>query len=262
MRGPLSRWGVRSGRIAIGVSACVALILVAAGLATRRGSTTPVQEPALGTVLNPPRAVPDIPLENAAGRTVRLSSFRGRVVVLSPFLTLCAEVCPLTTGAFMHAQRRVAAAGLTRRVVFVEVTVDPWRDTPARLRAFRRLIHARGVEMLTGSVANIRRLWHAFGVWYKRVPEGDPPNIDWWTHRPETFDVDHSDEVDLLGPSGRWRVVDLGMPRVSPHDLGPRLRRLLDTLGIRNLGHPSEPWTVDQLLQDVGAVLGRRAPIR
>lgn len=130
--------GAQRGRLVVWAAVGVAVVAVGLGVATRRGSASPA--PALGTELDP-RALPDVPLEDPAGRTVRLSSFRGRVVVLSPFLTLCAEVCP------------------------------------------------------TGK-------------------------------------------------------------------LGPRLRGLLDGLGIRNLHHPSEPWTVDQLLQDVGAVLGRRAPIR
>ncbi len=33
--------------------------------------------------------------------------------------------------------RAVAAAGLRDRVSFAEVSVDPWRDTPGRLRAFK-----------------------------------------------------------------------------------------------------------------------------
>ena len=258
------RWrqqGARSRQLVLWSVVGAAVLAVGLGLAARRGSARSPLVPALGAELNPPRALPDVPLETPSGRTVRLSSFRGRVVVLTPFLTLCAEVCPLTTGAFMQAQTRVAAAGLARRVVFVEVTVDPWRDTPPRLRAFRRLIHDHGVEMLTGSVGNIHRLWRALGVWYTRVPEGSPPSIDWWTHKPETFDIDHSDALDIIDSAGRWRVVDLGMPQVPAGKLGPRLRGLLDQLGIHNLDHPSEPWTVDQLLQDVGAVLGRTAPI-
>jgi cytochrome oxidase Cu insertion factor (SCO1/SenC/PrrC family) len=249
--------GSHRGRAGLCVAAAVAVAAGISTLAVHEGEANSVPRPALGTELRPPRRLPDIPLRDAAGRTVRLSAFRGRVVVLSPFLTLCAEVCPLTTGAFMQAQRRIAAADLARRVVFVEVTVDPWRDTPARLRAFRRLIDDRRVVMLTGSAGHIRRFWGALGVWYRRVPQGSPPGIDWWTHRPETFDVEHSDALDVIDARGRWRVVDLGMPHVPAGRLGPRLRGLLDRLGVHNLDHPSEPWTVDELLQDVRAVLGR-----
>jgi len=48
--------------------------------------------------------------------------------VLAGFLTLCQEACPLTTGNLLMMDRAVAAAGLGRRVRFVELT-----STAARL---------------------------------------------------------------------------------------------------------------------------------
>jgi len=60
------------------------------------------------------------------------------VVVLAPFLSLCQDECPLVTGAFLALQRDVRAAGLGGRVAFVEATVDPGRDTTARLAAYER----------------------------------------------------------------------------------------------------------------------------
>jgi cytochrome oxidase Cu insertion factor (SCO1/SenC/PrrC family) len=47
--------------------------------------------------------------------------------------------------------RAVTAAGLDRRVHFVELTVDAGRDTPSRLRAYRKLIGApANWSLLTG----------------------------------------------------------------------------------------------------------------
>ena len=71
-----------------------------------------------------------------------LAAMRGQVVVLAGFLTLCQETCPLTTGNLLVMGRAVTAAGLGRRVRFAELTVDPGRDTPARLRAYRALVGA------------------------------------------------------------------------------------------------------------------------
>ena len=56
--------------------------------------------------------------------------------MLAPFLSLCQDECPLITAAFIALQHDVRAAGLAHRVVFVEATVDPGRDTrgpPRRL---------------------------------------------------------------------------------------------------------------------------------
>ena len=57
-----------------------------------------------GTILPNPRRVPTTPLVNQDGRDMSLESFRGKCVVLAPFLTLCQEECPLTTGVFQELQ--------------------------------------------------------------------------------------------------------------------------------------------------------------
>ena len=93
--------------------------------------------------------------------------------MLSSFLTLCQEECPLTTGIFQQLQASVRTAGLAGKVAFVEVTVDPGRDTPARLRAYRTRF---GVDwtLLTGTASRIRAFWKPLGVYYQNVPEGHP----------------------------------------------------------------------------------------
>jgi protein SCO1/2 len=84
---------------------------------------------------------------------------------------LCQETCPLTTGNLLMMDRAVAAAGLGRRVRFAELTVDPDRDTPSRLRSYRTLTGApSNWLLLTGRPAVIERIWRYFGVWYQ------PPN--------------------------------------------------------------------------------------
>ncbi len=213
---------------------------------------------AVGTELERPRPVPAVPLENRDGGAVTLASFRGRWVVLAPSLTLCGEVCPMTTGALLQLQGELRQAGLTNQVSVVEATVDPWRDTPARLRAYQKLA---GVDftMLTGTQAEIRGLWKFFGVYYARVPEGKPPDIDWMTHKPLTFDIQHTDAVFIIDPAGQERIVDEGMPDVGGH-LSAFLRGLLDQQGLQNLAHPQFPWTAHEILQDLYYLMNRNVP--
>src|SRR6202040_1345266 len=96
----------------------------------------------LGTVVDTPvpASVADLPLTTDAGQVTSLAALHGQVVVLADFLTLCQETCPLTTGNLLMMDRAVTAAGLARRVRFAELTVDPTRDTPSRLRAYRTLV--------------------------------------------------------------------------------------------------------------------------
>lgn len=188
-------------------------------------------------------------LVDAHGRPTSLAALRGRVVVLAPSLTLCGEVCPMTTGAFGLMRHTIDAQGLGRRVAFVEVTVDPWRDSPYRLRAYGRLTGVRLTE-LTGSVVQIRRFWRFFGIGFKRVPEGKPPDIDWLTHRPETFDVEHADGVFVIDAAGHERDFFPG-PANMRGRLSARLRSLLSAEGRGNLAHPVNAWTTGNVLRAV-----------
>jgi cytochrome oxidase Cu insertion factor (SCO1/SenC/PrrC family)/thiol-disulfide isomerase/thioredoxin len=210
--------------------------------------------PPLGTALD--RPLPNLALIDDRGHRTSLAAYGGRYLVLAPSLTLCHEVCPMTTAALDSLQRTIRRDGLGSDVAVTEVTVDPWRDTPARLRAYRRLAGVN-FDLLTGTPAEIKRLWKFFGVYYRRVPQGKPPDVDWLTHRPETFDVQHTDGVFVIDPSGHWRIGDLGMPYVGGK-LPGSLRRLLNDQGVRNLRHPSTPWTPREALDDVLYLKERR----
>jgi protein SCO1/2 len=135
----------------------------------------------LGTVVDTPvpAAVADLPLTTDTGQTTSLAAWHGQVVVLTDFLTLCQETCPLTTGNLLMTDRAVTAAGLGSRVRFVELTVDPGRDTPPRLRAYRKLTGApANWSLLTASPAVIGQIWRYFRVHYQRVAEDSPPGTD------------------------------------------------------------------------------------
>jgi cytochrome oxidase Cu insertion factor (SCO1/SenC/PrrC family)/thiol-disulfide isomerase/thioredoxin len=259
----------RTRRIALFGAAIVAgLLLLATLLTTRQGAGTAggsadgslVPAPlAVGTALQRPRHVPPLDLIDEHGRPTSLAALHGRWVVLVPSMTLCHEVCPMTTGVLMQLTEVLRREGLAKSVAAVEVTVDPWRDSPARLRAYRRLTGAN-FTMLTGTQSEIARIWRFFGIYYKRVPQDSSPDIDWLTHRPETFDVEHADGFFLLDPSGQERVVEEGTPSTGGH-LSPALRRLLSAEGRHNLADPQLPWNAGQLLDDLDWLMGRLIPV-
>jgi cytochrome oxidase Cu insertion factor (SCO1/SenC/PrrC family)/thiol-disulfide isomerase/thioredoxin len=247
---------------AVAVMAALVVVLSviqAANHDTQRSAAAGVPAPlAIGTALARPRAVPSAQLVDEHGRPVSLSNWRGKWVVLAPSMTLCHEVCPMTTAALTQLTGQVRRAGLAGQVVVVEATVDPWRDTPARLRAYRRLSGA-DFALLTGTPAQIHRLWKFFGVFYKRVPQGKPADVDWLTGKPETFDVQHTDAVFIIDPAGQERIIDEGMPQVSG-PLSPALRRVLNDQGRHNLAHPQLAWSANQLIEDLYYLMNRNVP--
>jgi protein SCO1/2 len=206
-----------------------------------------------------PGSVADLPLTTDAGRETSLAAFHGQVVVLADFLTLCQETCPLTTGNLLVMDRAVTAAGLGRRVRFAELTVDPGRDTPARLRAYRTLVGAPpNLSLLTGRPDVIARIWQYLGVWYQRIAEGRPPGTDWLTGKPLSYDVTHEDVLVYLDANGRERFLLVGSPNVGGAAVPPALRRFLSAQGRADLSHPDAgTWTAAEALTPIAWLTGR-----
>ncbi len=201
------------------------------------------------------QAVPEVALVDQQGRPTTLAAFRGRVVILAPFLTDCHETCPFTTGAFIELKNALAARHLGDRVALVEVTVDPQRDSPARLAAYQQLTGDPAV-LLSGSAAALDRLWAFLGVDHTRTTNTPPLKPDWFTDQPDTYDVGHTDGVFLLDTRGHERIVILG-PAVPRQPLGSNLRRLLNDPSARPPA-AAEGWTVANALDDANALLHHR----
>jgi cytochrome c biogenesis protein CcmG/thiol:disulfide interchange protein DsbE len=255
--------GLRRVRVALIAASAVLAALLVALVALRglqpRAQQSAASEPAplaMGTAIEKPRTIPQVRLIDEDGRPVTVpGAWRGMWVVLAPFDSACTETCPMTTGALMQLDSEVRAAGLAGQVVIAEVSLDPWKDTPARLRAYRKLT-GTPVQLLTGTAAQLHRLWSVLGVYYKRVPESNPPAIDWYTGKPSTSNVEHADNVFFLDPVGHERIANEGMANVEGH-LEPALRRMLNRNGLRNLADPQLPWTAAQALDDLYWLLGR-----
>ncbi len=242
-------------------------VVVAVGAALVAWAVVPAGAPgpppaSLGNVVDLPvrASVLDAPLVDQHGRTTSLSGFRGRVVVLVPFLTSCQEQCPITTGALLQVQRALSADGMGHTVAIAEASVDPSRDVPSRLAAYAAAT-GTGWTLLTGTPQVMTSLWKAFGVYAKRVPEGSPPGVDWQTGQPYTYDVDHSDGFILLGRDQRERFVTVAPADLRGAKLEPSLHAMLDTQGSQNLARPQAgSWTVAQALEAIGWLAGRTVP--
>jgi len=211
----------------------------------------------IGDSLNRP-VPPDIgnlPLVDQQGRPTTLDQFKGKAVFLVPFLTSCQEECPITTGALLVMQQALVANHLSGKVAIVEITVDPGRDSPDRMEAFAHMTGSTW-PLLTGSSTTLASLWHYFGIYYEKVPEGSPPGINWQTNQPYTYDVDHSDGFVLLDAQLHERFIAGGM--TDFRDIPADLRKLLDSQGESDLRNPGGgTWTVSDALNSIGWVLGR-----
>lgn len=244
---------VRRNAVARKVLAAAATVacLVLAGCS---GSASEPPGDNVGTRLHQqvPASLLHLPLRDETGRTRQLADFGGKVLVISDAMTLCQETCPIDTAELVQTARRIDAAGQGAKVEFLSITVDPERDTPHRLAAYRGLF-ARPPDnwtLLTGKPADVHALWKWFGVYWHKVPDGKPAPRDWLTGRPLSYDVTHSDEVFFL-QGGLERFLLEGRPHVAKgSEIPPRLYRFMSAAGHHNVHH-AEPgaWTVGQAVQ-------------
>ena len=236
----------------------IALLCTSTLFAACGNSGDPAPPPASqGIVQN--RPIPDVPLISPSGAATSLAAYRGKYVVMAPFLTLCQDECPLVTGAFIALQHDVDVAGLGKKVVFMEITVDPGRDSPARLAAYSKEFGADW-PLLTGTPANLDALWKTLGVSVQIVPEAQPAKIDWFTGKPLTYDVDHTDGYFLIDPAGHEVFSDSNPPNLRGQ-LDKKLTNLLNGGGLQNLEHQGNPnWTLADALRSISWLVGQNIP--
>src|ERR1700733_15421463 len=109
----------------------LALGALMAAFVTAAAASTPAFK---AGVFDPPRPAPDFALQGTNGQELRLSHYRGKVVLLAFGYSSCQSVCPITLNTFAQTLRQMGAAAADVQVVYV--TVDPGRDTPAHLKTF------------------------------------------------------------------------------------------------------------------------------
>jgi protein SCO1/2 len=115
--------------------------------------------------------------------------FRGRFVLLYFGYTYCPDVCPTTLQDMANALAKLGPK--SANVVPVFITIDPERDTPAVLKKYMPAFGPHFVG-LTGSMADITRVAHAYRVYFAKQPVTGGG-----------YSVDHSSIVYLLGPDGK-----------------------------------------------------------
>jgi protein SCO1/2 len=149
-------------RVFIAATVAVSAAIIALLLSIPRSAPTPAL--ALeGTNLHSIQA-PNFRLPDQFRRSVSLSQFRGRVVILAFFYTRCPDICPLTA-----EKLRDVARGLGHersRVAVLAVTTDPQHDTPAAARRFlSQHGNLRDWHFLLGKSYDVAQVWAAYHVY-------------------------------------------------------------------------------------------------
>ena len=178
--------GVRAYRLA---AAALALMSALAAGAT--------QAPAFKAGLfDPPRQAPDFTLQGTDGHELRMSRYRGKVVLLAFGYSSCTAVCPVTLATLAAARRELGPAAADVQVLYV--TVDPERDVPARLQAFLRNFDATFVGG-TGTAEQLAGVRRDYGISAQKI---STPDGYAYSHSSFTYLIDRAGRIRALMPYG------------------------------------------------------------
>jgi protein SCO1 len=151
-------------------------------------------------VFEPPRAAPEFVLPSSTGADFKLSSTRGKVVVLEFGYTNCADVCPVSLASLAQARKAMGSNAADVQVVFV--TVDPLRDTPAKLKAYLSNFDPTFIGV-SGTPAQIEAMLKSYGISAtKKMVEGSKTDYT-MHHSSYLYFIDRKGMQRALMPFGR-----------------------------------------------------------
>jgi protein SCO1/2 len=194
--------------MAIGLLAAGALALLLIPRNSAAGS--PVKPSLAGTVLLKKPLAPEFRLHDQFGRTVTLSQFRGRPVLVTFMESHCAQLCPRVADKIRQAVDETGVS--SKRLGVLAVSTDPEGDTPAASQAFSRqhgLLHRW--RYLSGPRNVLTRIWHEYYVY--AAPKGASSSLD----------AAHTSATYLVDATGRERALMGGDLSVNDLELDIRL---------------------------------------
>ena len=146
-----------------------------------------------GSVIEPAPGAVDIQLPAAAGQSFHLDDQAGKTTLIYFGYTNCTDECPATLADLKKVVQNLGGQAANVRVVFV--TIDPQRDTAARMADYLAAIDP-GFIGITAAEAALTPIWAGYGV-YREVRAGTL--ID---HPGQVFVVDRHNRLRLTFPPG------------------------------------------------------------
>jgi len=158
------------------------------------------------------RELADHALLDAQGQPVRLSSYRGKPLLVSFIYTGCFQICPTTTRSLSEAVDALTRVFGADKFNVVSVGFNQPFDSPQAMRAFAKQmrIDAPNWDFLSPPPASVDALTRDFGFSYVATPAG----------------FDHVLTVSVVDHQGKVYQQVYG-ERLSGDMLGEPLRRLL-----------------------------------
>jgi cytochrome oxidase Cu insertion factor (SCO1/SenC/PrrC family) len=168
--------GAADARAVVAIWAIGLTVLGALPMSAAAASRT--ADPIIAQALGGPAALfnfraPAFSLASQSGAPVSLASLRGKVVLLTFLDPVCTSDCPLIAQEFRQADQVLGASA--RNVELVAIDLNPVYHTTQYTTAFDQqegLAKVPNWLYLTGSLTQLRRVWHDYGIAAQAVPAG------------------------------------------------------------------------------------------
>ncbi|MCL6631128.1 MAG: SCO family protein [Alicyclobacillus herbarius] len=179
-------------------SAIVIAVLLVGGWSWYRAQSAVQKEQkyrqlmALST-LDPAVQAPNFKLTDQNGKTVSLSSLRGKVVILEFMDPKCTDICPVVSQEVRRANQLLG--NQSSEVEFLAVNVNQYHESQKDILGFSKeqgLNKLSNWHFLTGSTPALQAVWKAYGI-------AVIPN--------RTGDVEHSSFMYFISKDGTEKYV-------------------------------------------------------
>lgn len=176
-------------------------------------------KPAAGSILfyPTPRALPDFSLSQSDGTRLIPGELRGHWTLVFLGFTSCPDVCPTTLAELAGAQKQWETIPDSLRPRVLLVSVDPERDTPARLGEYAHAFH-KDTLAATADVPSLERFATSLGLVFQKAPGKH------FKTNPNDYSMDHSASIVVLDPEGR--IAGLMRPPFNPQAIAEDLAKL------------------------------------
>jgi len=141
----------------------------------------------------PPMPGGDFTLQSHKG-PVKLSDFKGKVVLIYFGYTYCPDICPTSLALTTAALKELNESELAQTQTLF-ISVDPERDTPDRLVEYAHFFHPN-ILGITGTKPEIDDITKRFSAYY-RIPDHVSG---------ENYAVDHSSQTLVIGKNGEIKA--------------------------------------------------------
>ncbi|HVO55655.1 MAG TPA: SCO family protein [Solirubrobacterales bacterium] len=149
-----------------------------------------------GGEATPPKAAPELKLDNYLGEPVDLAEYKGKAVLVTFIYDHCPDVCPLIVSHLKTAQAELGDKAKDMQIV--AVSTDPRGDTPKTVAKFLDEHAMTGkMQYLIGSRPELEKVWTHWNI----VAKPAKANPDLVEHSALIYGIAANGKITTLYPA-------------------------------------------------------------